>query len=184
MKKIIWLNPGVVALLLMLSISTAMAAPAMILGSGSGQVGSATPVDVTINYEGDGTVVGLQAEFTYDSTNLTVDISSCGAGLGLGFYTCSNPTPGLVRIVGTDSQLQPIPSGSLGKLIFDVSTAPAATYPIAVQNEKYGDASQTDVPASGTIDGSVTVSLGPQPDWSSTPTSAANVSNCFIAAGR
>ena len=175
MKKIIWLNPGVVALLLMLSISTAMAGPAMILGSSSGQVGSATPVDVTISYEGDGTVVGLQAEFTYDSTNLTVDISSCGAALGSGFYTCSNPTPGVVRIVGTDGQLQPIPSGSLGKLMFDISTAPADVYAIAVQNEKYGDASQTDVPASGTIDGSVTVSLGPQPDWSSTPTSAAGL---------
>jgi len=156
---------GALALALCSFQAMAQTGPSVTIGTGSGQVGSATPVVIDMTYDNDGTVVGFQYNLTYDSTNMTADLTSCGGALGGQTTACSEAVAGSILVLAFDSNLAVIPSGSLGSISFDISTAPVNTYPLAVTLEKYGDNTGGDVPSTGSTDGSVTVSLGPQPVW-------------------
>ena len=160
---------GVLALALCSVQAFAQTGPNVTVGTAAGQVGSGTPVVIPMTYDGDGTVVGFQFEVTYDSANLTADISSCGGALGGQTTQCAESVAGTILVLGFDSTFIPIPSGSLGSVSFDISTAPIADYPLAVQNELYGDASETDIPSTGSTDGLVQVTSGPQPEFTGTP---------------
>jgi hypothetical protein len=164
---------GAVALALCSLQVMAQTGPSVTVGTASGQVGSATPVVIPITYDGDGTVVGFQFEFTYDSTNLTADISNCGGALGGQTTQCSESVAGTVLLLAFDSTFTAIPSGSLGSISFDISAAPIADYPLTVQNEAYGDASEGDVPSTGSTNGLVQVTAGPQPLFATTPSAVA-----------
>ena len=160
---------GALALALCSVQALAQTGPNVTVGTAAGQVGSATPVVIPVDYDGDGTVVGFQFEITYDSATLTADISGCGGALGGQTTQCSESVAGTILVLAFDSTFTAIPSGSLGSLSFDISTAPIADYPLTVQNEAYGDAAEGDVPSTGTTNGLVQVTAGPQPEFTGTP---------------
>ena len=87
-----------------LQATSAFAAPAVVVGDGSGSEGSATPVDITVNWEGDGVVVGAQFQITYDDANLTPDLTN---GCSSSNWGCSNPSAGVLQYVSTI-----VPAGS------------------------------------------------------------------------
>ncbi len=155
----------------------AMAAggPNVVVGTGSGQVSSATPVVIPMAYNGDGTVVGFEFEVAYDNTNLTANLSGCGGPLGGANVLCSEAIAGTVKVLAFDSSFTPLPDGSVGTLSFDISAAPIADYILTVQNELYGDAMEGNVPSTGSTNGLVQVVAGPQPDYASSPTPASGV---------
>ncbi len=160
---------GVLALAFCSLQALATDGPRVIVGSGSGQVGSGTPVVVTLDFHTGATVIGIQGDINFDGVNLTVDISNCGGSIGGATITCSNPSTGVVRYVGFDPGLNDLPDGSFGSLSFDISSAPVADYPLVVADELYGDSSEGDIPSTGSTDGLVQVVLGPQPAWDATP---------------
>ena len=166
------LKLGVLALTICSLNVMAAGGPNVVVGTGSGVVGSATPVVIPVSYNGDGTVVGIEFEVAYDNTNLSADLSSCGGAIGGATALCSEAVAGIIKFLAFDQSFTPLPDGSLGSVSFDVSAAPIADYALTVQNELYGDAQEGDVPSTGSTDGLVQVVEGPQPDWSSTPDSA------------
>ena len=164
---------GTLALALCSFQAMAQTGPSVTIGTGSGQVGSATPVVIDMTYDNDGTVVGFQYNLTYDSTSMTADITNCGGVLGGQTTACSEAVAGSILVLAFDSNLAVIPSGSLGSISFDISTAAINTYPLAVTLEKYGDDTGANIPSTGSTDGSVDVNAGPQPLFAATPASVA-----------
>jgi len=162
---------GVMALAFFSLQSMAQTGPKIIVGSGSGQVGSATPVVITVDYDGDGTVAAFQVDVTYDTANLTVDLTSCGGTLGGANFTCTDIGPGAIRFLGDDAQLNPLPSGSLGSISFDISAAPIADYDLLIPtvDEIYSNNVGDNVPSTGSTAGLVQVTSGPQPEFTGTP---------------
>jgi len=165
---------GVMALAFCSLQTMAQTGPRIVVGTGSGQVGSATPVVISVDYDGDGTVAAFQVDVTYDAANLTADLSSCGGPLGGANFTCTDIGPGAIRFLGDDAQLNPLPSGSLGSISFDISSAVIADYDLLVppSDEIYSNNVGDNVPSTGSTPGLVQVTAGPQPDWSSIPDSA------------
>jgi len=150
---------GLVSTLICLAafqVSLAYAGPGVQVGSGSGGEGSVTPVPISINFEGGGGAVGGQFQILYDSGNLTPNIAS---GCSSGNWTCSVQSPGVLQYV-SNVVLAGLPTELIGTVNFDISGAAANTYPITVANELYGDASEGNVPPSGTSNGQIQV-LGP-----------------------
>lgn len=98
--------------------------PSFVVGSGSGQAGSATTIQIPLAYIGDGTVVTFDFYFAYDSTSLVVDLSSCGGTLGGADVQFSEGPTGIIRLLAYDSSLAEIPSGPMGSISFDISAAP------------------------------------------------------------
>jgi len=166
---------GALALALCSLQVMAQTGPNVTVGTGAGQVGSATPIDIPVTYDGDGTVVGFQFNISYDSTNMTADLSNCGGALGGQTTQCSEAVAGTILLLAFDSTFTAIPSGSLGTISFDISSAPIADYPLTVLNEAYGDASENDIPSTGSTSGLVSVNAGPQPVFASMPDAATGV---------
>jgi hypothetical protein len=168
---------GVMALAFCSLQTMAQTGPRIVVGTGSEQVGSATPVVISVDYDGDGTVAAFQVDVTYDTANLTADLSSCGGPLGGANFTCTDIGPGAIRFLGDDAQLNPLPSGSLGSISFDISSAAIADYDLLVppSDELYSNNLGDNVPSTGSTPGLVQVTAGPQPLFGSTPDAATGV---------
>ena len=82
--------------IMVLQTSSAFAAPAVLVGDGMGPQGSASPVNITVSWEGDGAVVGAQFQITYDNGNLTPDMTN---GCSSGNWACSIQSPGVLQYV-------------------------------------------------------------------------------------
>jgi len=157
----------------------AMAAPPSVtIGNGAGQVGSIVPVDIDMNFNADSTVALIQFDVTYDNTELTLDSLICDSilispsPLELINITCSEVVLGTIRVLANNTLLNPIGDTLLGTIRFSIASAAVNVYPLVVSGEVYGDSASQPVASGGSDDGSVTVTLGPQPDWSSVPDSA------------
>jgi len=149
--------------------SIVYAQPGTVVGTGSGQ--PTDVVTISVDYLGTGsTVAGVQMDINFDNTNLTADLTNCGGTLGGANISCTDNTT-FIRLIGFDGGLNEIPSGSLGSIDFTI--APGATVPstlaLTVSGELYGDSGGAPVAPSGTVDGSIDVVAGPQPDYSSAP---------------
>lgn len=158
---------GVLALAFCSLQAMAQTGPKIVVGSGSGQVGSATPVVISVDYDADGTVAAFQVDVTYDAANLTPDLSSCGGILGGANFTCTDIGPGAIRFLGDDAKLDPIPSGSLGSISFDISAAPIGDYDLLIPSadEIYSNNVGDGVNSTGSVAGLIQVNAGPQPVW-------------------
>lgn len=143
--------------------SGAVAAPAVLVESESITVGTPTAV-ISVNWDGDGTVQSAQFEITYDDAELTpVNVAaSCIAP-----WFCSNNVDGIIQFVA--DQGSPLPDVLIANITFDTSAAAIDTYPLAVANELYANAVPAQVFPSGTTDGEIDVTAGPQPSFSSVP---------------
>jgi len=145
--------------------SVALAAPAVEVSSGSGQFGSGTPVQITVEWDGVAAVVGAQFDITYDNTQLTPNITNACTSVNWG---CSVFSPGTLRFVSS-IVVSGIPDEVIGTIAFDISSAAINVYPLTVTNQQFGDIGEQPVPPSGTVNGQVEVTSGPQPSFSSVP---------------
>ena len=138
-----------------LHATAALAGPGVQVGSGQGPEGSATPIDISVDYEADpgGVVVGGQFQITYDSANLTPNITN---GCTSANWTCSIQSPGVLQYV-SNIVTAGLPTETIGAVAFDISAAAVAAYPLTVANEAYGDIGEGDIPADGTVNGQIII---------------------------
>jgi hypothetical protein len=159
------------------------AQPGTVVGTDSGQSG--TMVTIPVSYLGTGSgVVGIQMDMNFDNTQLTADLSGCGATLGDADIVCTDQG-GNIRFAGLSFTLTEIPSGSLGNIVFTIDPAavPPATLPLTVSGEVYGNAAAMAVPPVGTVDGQVNVIVGPQPAYNSNPASGSSLNFAAVVEG-
>jgi hypothetical protein len=147
------------------------AQPGVTVGTDSGEPNDT--VTIPISYLGTGsTVVGVQWDVNYgtDLDDTAPDLTGCGGLLGDATISCTDQG-GNIRFVGFSGSLSEIPSGSLGNIVFtiDAGATVPSTLPLTVTGELYGDSGGGNIPAVGTVPGSVMVVLGPQPDYASAP---------------
>jgi hypothetical protein len=162
----------IVSLLTVMLSGIVYAQPGATVATGGGQPGAVVPI--AIGYLGTGSgVVGVQWDVNFDSTNLTADLTNCGATLGGTAINCNNTSAGVIRFSGFSGSLTEIPTGALGTIDFTIGAgvAPPVTFPLTVSGEVYSNAALASVPAVGTTDGAVNASAGPQ-DYSSAPAPA------------
>jgi len=143
--------------------SSVVAAPAVNVGSNSVTVGTPTAV-IAVNWDGEGTVNSAQFRLNYDSTQLTpVSVAASCTGA----WSCSNNVAGVIQFVG--DQTQPLPDALIANITFNTSAAAIDDYPLTVSNQLFANNVPTVVPPSGTTDGTLSVTVGPQPSFSSVP---------------
>ena len=138
-----------------LHATAALAGPGVQVGSGQGPEGSGTPVNISVDYEADagGAVVGGQFQITYDSANLTPDMTN---GCTSANWACSIQSPGVLQYV-SNVVIAGLPTETIGSIAFDISAAAVAAYPLTVANEAYGDINEGDIPADGTVNGQIII---------------------------
>ena len=153
-------------------------------------------VTVTISYNAGGNADGLEGEMTYDSTNLTADITACG-GLGnpigsnvLGdiIMGCTDDGAGLLTFIGNSGTSTAAPTGSFGDIDFTIAnpTTPApppnVVLPLDILNEVFADGGANVAPGTST-DGMVTVSIASHPsNLNSSSRGSAKRSSTSVAA--
>ena len=148
----------------------AFAQPGVAVGSATGQDG--TSVTIPIIFTGDGVANGVQMDINYDNMILTPDLSACGTAGGStvnSSVTCQISVVGpnnVVRILGFSIPSAVSANGTLGDISFAIlaGTTPQVL-PITVSNEAYSGSA----PDGSSTNGSITVTAGPQPDYSSAP---------------
>lgn len=168
-KQILILKYGILlALILGTTHAIADTGPHIVVGSGSEATGSTNPVIIPIEYHGDGTVVAMRVDITYDSANLSVDLSNCGASIGDADIFCmTTADPDVVRLVGSDASFSPIADGSLGFLSFSVFGAGVGDYDLLIPaaDELYGNDLGQSITSAGSTAGLIQVTAaggGPQ----------------------
>jgi len=158
-------------LLCFLSVQAmAQVGPSVIVSSESGNVGQAAPVDITITYTAESTVVAYQLAISYDSTNLTPDLSYCDPGPGatssaLDLVYCSEPVAGTINVIVENATgVFAIADQLAFSLPFDISAAPASppSYDLTIVSEKYVNAQAGEVPTGGSTSGQITISKADQ----------------------
>ncbi len=149
------IKKGLFGLLLVVAFqaTSAFAAPAVLVGSNSGPVGVSN-LSVTLNWDGDGTVVVAQFDIGYDDTELT-PTNVPGTACSDGNWTCSIFAPGTLRFVS--NLVNPLPDALIGNIEFDTSTAAAGSYPLTVSQQIFSDSVETPVAPSGTTDGQIEI---------------------------
>ena len=147
------------------------------VGSGSGLVGSATPVNIAIGFTNDGgdTVVAIQFDVDFDGASITATPNCAGYLNPVTMTSFVNVnctmTANSVRVVVDETGNNPIPANpSLVDIDFDISSAAEATYPLTVSAELYFDAAVNPVLPTATTNGEVNVTTGPTPDIGVDPT--------------
>ena len=96
------------------------APPSMTIGTGEGQIASATPVVIDMDFNADSTVALIQYDVTYDNTQLAVSGFVCESilistsPLELINITCSEVSPGTIRVLANNTLLNPIADTLLG----------------------------------------------------------------------
>jgi len=143
--------------------TSAFAAPAVLVGSNSGSVGTAN-LSVSVDWDGDGTVVVAQFDIGYDNTELT-PTNVPGTACSDGNWSCSIFAPGTIRFVS--NLVDPLPDALIGNIDFDTSTAAVGTYPLNVSQQIFSDSNEGSVTPSGTTDGQIEI-IG-TPTYGSTP---------------
>ena len=121
--------------------TTAMAGDnTLTLSSDSGVFGGTVQTSAT--WAGGATDGGWQADINYDPAVFTPQIP-CTFDFGTytpGTYllTCTNVSPGVVRLVATNLLSQPFVDGSPFTVIFDIdNNGPAGSYPVTLENGVY-----------------------------------------------
>ena len=122
--------------------------------------GAVATVDVTYTAPVPSNIVLIQLDVNFDQSQLgPPDLSACnGVAPNGGSTFCSNPSPGVVRILNDDAFLNPLASGVIGTISWNTATVPAnvGTYPLTVSGLLFSDNLGSPV-LGGAIDGSVTV---------------------------
>jgi hypothetical protein len=179
MKRI---NKVIVALAAFVSTSV-FAQPSTTVGTGSGLAGSS--VNISVDYAGVAAVVGVQVDIEYDSALLTPTINCGSLATVLTCAMANNGATDVVRIIGFNIPTATVVDGSLATIDFVINgAAPLGAIPLTVSGEVYDDgAPPGDVPPNGSVNGSVTVISGPQPDWSSAPAAGSTLTFPTVIAG-
>jgi len=162
-----------------LMASTALAAPNVIIGDDSINIGNAATIDLT--FQADGVVAGLDFTFSFDDAQFTAT-PSCVASLpttGAAASVVCSVVGNTVKVLVSAPLAFPVPTiltgdQSLGTISFQSAVAvPVASYPLAITEENYFDINAVGVTPTASTDGTITVNAGPQPFFNTTP---ANVS--------
>ena len=115
----------VVLLLLSLTATSAFATPTFTLNTGSGPVGSANPVVLTVNFDNNGSVATAGLRINFSGANLALSSNTCA-----GVWSCNVTGVGEITVVGFDFATTDPLAGPVGDFSFDISTAAAGGYPI------------------------------------------------------
>jgi len=151
------------------SLAAAALALAFVLGSGSASavqkltLSSATALQgqsavISLGYVGDGSVVGLQLDVTFDPTVLGTPSVSAGTGIGGQVLRSAVVGSGLLRLAIYSPLNSAVGNGELAKLSFSVkSTAPLGQSTLALAGVVLGNASATAISVTDLTNGSVMV---------------------------
>lgn len=112
---------------------------------------------VKISYEApeDSDVFGIQTDINFEPTLIPMFLDELGGVLGNANIVAQIVEPGVVRISGSDPTLTPLPSGRLGRIMWDWSATEDGYYPVTFSNEVYSIVST--VPGIESVDGAVSV---------------------------
>jgi len=164
-----------------LMASTAMAAPNVIIGDDTINIGSTASIDLT--FQADGVVAGLDFTFSFDDTQFTAT-PACVSSL---------PTTGpdatvVCSVVGSTLKVLvsapfafPVPTiltgdQPLGAISFQSKVdTPVTGYDLLITEENYFDINASGVTPTQSTNGLITVKAGPQPDYSSNPAPASGI---------
>jgi hypothetical protein len=129
------------------------AAPAIIVGEGSAQPGSTSPVEITVEWEGDDVVVVAQFDLVFDGDVLIPDVSNACSDVN---WLCNQLAPGVIRWT-TNVIFPGLPDTLIGTISFDVSSAPSGAYPLQIEEDLFFAANEDLVPANGSQNGLITI---------------------------
>lgn len=117
---------------------------------------------VTVQFTGDGTVAFFEAEVTFDSSIFTATVAAQN-GMNCGVH---GTQPGVIVVSHVDPNLQPMGDAAACEItltVTDPSSIPGAgspdvTYPLAFQNDLWGDSNQQPVGGNTVTGGEVVLS--------------------------
>lgn len=103
-------------------------------GSGSGQPGQSN-VTISVGFSSTTDVSGVNFDFGFDSSRLTVTSVTGGSAADGKSLSWSTPSSGTVRVIVFGLDQAAIPDGTLVNVTFAVkSSAPAGTFPLTISN--------------------------------------------------
>jgi hypothetical protein len=155
-----------------LMASTAFAAPNLIVGSDSINIGGAATIDLT--FQADGVVAGLDFTFTFDDAQFTAtpacvaNLPTTGTGTASVICSVSGNTVSVLIAAPVEFPVPMIVTGdqSLGSISFQsAANVPVAGYDLTITSENYFDNVAGPVTPTQSTDGLITVNAGPQPVW-------------------
>jgi hypothetical protein len=137
----------------------------VITGSGRGGLGDAVPITVSLSTSGV-SVAATTNTISFDSTALSIDVSTCHLAPGLmqigKVLVVSAVVSGTRFVVESTQNTNPIPPGPLYACTFDISTS---ALPIAYTLQSFDvsafGAAGTELPYVSGVSGSITVSFVP-----------------------
>ena len=135
----------------------AQSAPAILLGTGSGQPGEV--VQININYDGNTSgVTRFEVEVAIDASLFSDITGLCPGSL----FECAPSGRGTLIIRGDSQSNDELPSTMLGRMRLEIAgTTPPGNYDFPVISEQYFNASGGQVGGSGSSDGQVVVTQIP-----------------------
>ena len=165
--------------LILLNSASALAAPNVIVGTDSVAAGGSATISMT--FQADGTTAAFDFRYTFDDTQFTATPGCVGSldttGAANATVACS-VVGNEVRVFVSGAPEFPVPpitSGdqSLGSVSFQsLANTPATTYPLAITQQNYFDASGSTVTPTQSTDGAITI-LGPA--YASVPIPGSNL---------
>ncbi|MEM7705102.1 MAG: IPTL-CTERM sorting domain-containing protein [Pseudomonadota bacterium] len=155
------------AILLLLLASTAGAQPFFTIGSGSGNPGAGVTVDFSFS-DGGQSLDSFEGTITYDSANLTADLSACGGFTNVvppdAIPSCSDNGSGVITVIGFSGSGSALTGQSLGSITFTIGAGvmPPMDFSLDVGGEAFAFAGGT-VTAGTSTDGTISAADGPGP---------------------